>query len=282
MLALPLATCAKVSVNALSYDGTPLASAVEGVRYYDAHPYLIVAQLPVDPPATAPKSADDANQRGATSHSNKETSNQERAGKPTTTTTTGNKTAPTPADAPATAPGGGTSDTGFAASTRQYSIKLIYLPDYSRPYAISESPGLFGTTSMKPQLQNGWMLVSLDAAGDSKVSETLAAIASLIPAAFGVGAGPKPASTPSGTPSPNRNLGVGEGVPDNILPPGLYKLEYNKFGNLVGLRRVTGFCSDTGEYSRDELAKVLNAELSPSATSLLDDKCTTPTVIPSR
>jgi hypothetical protein len=59
-------------------------------------------------------------------------------------------------------------------------VRLIYLPDYTHPMAINENPGLFGLASMKPTLQDGWMLTSLEGSGDSKTAETIGAVAQLI------------------------------------------------------------------------------------------------------
>jgi hypothetical protein len=124
------------------------------------------------------------------------------------------------------------------AADVQTVAKLIYLPDYNRPMAISESPGLFGTVTMGASLQDGWMLTSLQGSGDSKTAETLTAAASLVSALAGGGAGaakaavPKPGGGPAGAPPPS---------PTKLLPPGLYSLVYNGSGILKDVCLVRAF-----------------------------------------
>jgi hypothetical protein len=258
---LPIIACAKVSVVPVNPDGSaPTNSPVEGVRYYEPHPYLLVARLPPNTQATGGNSPQESGSSG-------------RAAQSQTDNSTSNKAPMSAPAAPATGPSVGASDTSFSASTDQYSIRLIYLPDYSHPFAISESPGLFGSSSMKPQLQDGWMLTNLEASGDSKVAETVAAMAQLVSAAMGGGGG---AAKPAAPASAAR--AAGGPIPVDALPPGLYKFEYNTAGDLAGLVRVTGFCSRSGKYTKAELQaalglpRTLATSANPAIGSLVD-KC---------
>ncbi len=85
-------------------------------------------------------------------------------------------------------------------------IQIIYLPNMCKQRKIEMSAG-FGSAEMEPQLTEGWMLTGLGAKADSKVSDTIGAIASLIPAVFLTGGG---------------------------LEPGIYPLVFNDKGALVG------------------------------------------------
>lgn len=246
IMLLPALACAKVSVYPLQPDGKPLANATEGVRYYEPHPYLLVAHVPSD--ATTSTTGD--HQGGGAGRAAPAPNSAKPNPSPTPT-----------ANPPPATPAGGGSDTSFLASNSQYTLRLVYLPDYSRPYAISESPGLFGTASMKPQLQDGWMLTGLEASGDSKTAETLTAIAQLAGAAITGGA-----ATAAKPPTPSAAR-VAQPVPNDVLPPGLYKLEFNKLGGLAGLVRVTSFCRQAGNYSSAELLAAL------TNASILPDKC---------
>jgi hypothetical protein len=106
--------------------------------------------------------------------------------------------------------------------TKQYGIKLIYLPDYSRPMALQQSAGI-GSTTMKPTLQNGWMLTTLDSSADSKVAETLSSVASIIGAIHGGSGGS--GGSKSGGGAGGGAAGAGPVPP--VLPPGLYRLYFD-------------------------------------------------------
>jgi hypothetical protein len=270
-----LSACAGVTVKSLSKDGTASAGE-DGVRYYRPQPYLFVAALPPTPTATSqeavrtpgpqdipaddtppkkPKKKPNANAggTGASPGWNGPDVNGPRPGAAGDTTpkdTTTKKDDPASATPPAAS---STSDLSFAASTPQYSMRLVYLPDYSHPLSMSMHSGLFGTASFAPMLQDGWMLSSLQASGDNKVAETLTAVASIIAATHGGGA----AATGGGKDKGGAPGGVG---PDGtvtdpvsdiinsskiILKPGLYRFQYNEQGQLSGFCAVAYF-SGTG------------------------------------
>jgi hypothetical protein len=130
------------------------------------------------------------------------------------------------------------SDTSFMAATPQYMVKLIYLPDLAHPMAMSENTGLFGTSEMKPVLQDGWMLTSLDATADSKVAETLTAVAAIAGAAMGTGSGGG-----AGKAAAKNAASIESIIPHetHILRPGLYRFEYDKDGLLIGLTPLQHF-----------------------------------------
>jgi hypothetical protein len=143
----------------------------------------------------------------------------------------------------------------FGGNTPQYIMKLVYLPDLTRPMAMKISTGLFGTSSMKPVFQSGWMLTSLDVTADSKAAETLTALGSIVGAVVGMSAGGAPAATGAAKKKAAAPGGGASRVPVDlsglfapghyILKPGLYKFNYdtgpNGNGALTGLLPVTYF-----------------------------------------
>jgi hypothetical protein len=64
--------------------------------------------------------------------------------------------------------------------------KLIYLPDHSQQYVIHRKGGL-GTSEVTASLQDGWNLVSYGSKSDSKIPETITAVASLATSIAGLG-----------------------------------------------------------------------------------------------
>lgn len=187
---LSLTACAKVSVTPLDAYGNRTSQA-EGLRYYLPKPYLLVMAVPGG--STQAGSAD-------------ATPQVDLNGKPGAAPATGNA-APTAAQTPsanAAAPAAG--NTSYQAASAQYVAKLIYLPDYNHPMAVSESSGLFGTASMAAALQDGWQLTSLQGNSDAKVAETLTALASLVSAAGELPVGPVR----------RRQLSRGEGRPHHL------------------------------------------------------------------
>jgi hypothetical protein len=234
-----LGGCAGVRVTPLNPDGTAAAGAKEGIRYYMPAPYLLVASMPPLPA------------RGSTSTDSGDSEDPLIEDAQAAQSKKDSKTKPTKKDdgeGPSSAPAGGapSSNTSFLASTPQYMLKLVYLPDKTKPMAMSVRTGLFGAASMKPGLQDGWMLTSLDASADSKTAETLTAIASLVSSATTGGAA-APGKTKTMT---QNNKEVPENIPDfsdQILKPGLYKFVYDDAsGQLIGLHAVTYFSTVDG------------------------------------
>jgi hypothetical protein len=220
VLAGALAGCA--SVTAIPVDpktGQAVPGAVPGVRYYMPSPYLLVTEVPNDPSA-GPKGAGGAGGGPAPAA-------------PAPATPTDKKAA----DDSSGASPSPTTDTSFSMFTKQYGIKLIYLPDYSRPMVLQQSAGI-GSTTMKPTLQNGWMLTTLDSSADSKVAETLSSVASIIGATHG-GSGGSGGSKSGGAAGGGA---AGEAPVPPVLPPGLYRLYFDpSTGVLTKLCKVARF-----------------------------------------
>jgi len=197
----------------VAVDATTLKSkeVQEGVRYYMPKPYLLVTEVPADPTTKPNDNKNNGTESTSTSRTTTDTSSTNNSAKGSSGDN-GSGTSPS-----------ASTDTSFSMFTKQYGVKLIYLPDYSQPMVITENPGIFGSAEMKPVLQDGWMLTSLDASGDSKVSETIASLASLVGSAMGGGgsnaAGSSKGKTASGTES---TAAAPAALP--ILPPGLYEL----------------------------------------------------------
>jgi hypothetical protein len=103
---------------------------------------------------------------------------------------------------------------------------IVYLPDPRQQFIMQVSPldgslGI-GTASMKPTLQDGWNLTALEATVDTKVPETLTAIAGLVSAAR-----PAPPAGPGklGIPLPRPGgVKTDKGKP---VSPGLYRIDLN-------------------------------------------------------
>ena len=281
-----LAGCAGVTVTPLNPDdNTKVKGAESGLRYYMPMPYLLVMELPpstgsinstsnaVHPKPQSPPDAGLTNSNaaqptplspsdfnipanGATNLAAEaaaggpgtgatpkrpatNTPSPETAGTNTTDNVNSSQTSPAPI-----------SDISFGASTPQYVAKLVYLPDMRRPMAMKSSTGLWGTSAMKPALQDGWMLISLDATADSKTAETLQAVGSIAGAALGTGAAGSAAKTAASA----KAGGVGDGplqlpadlssyygATNGILRPGLYRFDYASDGVLKKLTAVSFF-----------------------------------------
>jgi len=213
------------SVTAISVDpntGQAKADAAEGIPYFLPAPYFLVTEVPID---ASPES--DGKQGGAA------VDKAAPAAKPDPS-----KSAATQ-DGSGTAPSS-TSDTSYSMFTKQYGVKLIYLPDPSRPMVLRQHPG-FGSTQMNATLQDGWMLTSLNSSTDSKTAETLASLASVIGAAYGSGSGA------TGTTKALKSGGAGQNeiaAPNPpVLPPGLYKIVFDKSGVLTNVCQVVRFAT---------------------------------------
>jgi hypothetical protein len=151
--------CAHVVSKPLQMNGQYDNAQSEGVRYYPPKPYLLVTEVPVEK-ATQP--ADSNTDDPPSDSKSKKTPSQQPADDSTQGNTSKQKTSGSSGASPSP-----TTDTSFSMFTKQYGVKLIYLPDYSHPMALSVSTGLIGSAEMKPTFQDGWMLTSLDATADS-------------------------------------------------------------------------------------------------------------------
>lgn len=122
------------------------------------------------------------------------------------------------------------SDMSFIATGGGYSMKLVYLPDYSDQQAINVSPGLFGAASLAATLENG-ALMNLNATDDA--SKILAAAAQVATAQVS-----KTASTAVKA-ATTKTMGIT--APQPLLAPGLYQFVYDSTGSLTGLRLMSAF-----------------------------------------
>ncbi|MGA2081555.1 MAG: hypothetical protein ABSH53_13235 [Holophaga sp.] len=207
-----LTGCAGVQVVPLNPDGTQAQKAAPGIRYYLPQPYLLVAELP---PVEAQAGGKDL--KSPSSSSGKPGDAGSAQGGDTTS---------------ASAAPSASTDTGFFAATPQYVMKLIYLPDYDHPMAITAKAGM-GTVQWNPTLQDGWMLTSLTANSDSKVAEMLTALGTT---ATGVKGGTTTKAAPSEEPGP-------KAAPSGAdkLDPGLYRFEFDSATHHFRLKAVTWF-----------------------------------------
>jgi nitrogen fixation protein len=99
-------------------------------------------------------------------------------------------------------------------------IQLVWLPNYNLGYTVKTTPGL-GTANGSMKLANGWQLAEFGAIVDTKIPETISAVADLLKAA-GVSA-----------------LTKGAPPKTSVLEPGLYRLKFDKEkGCFEGVERV--------------------------------------------
>jgi hypothetical protein len=110
-------------------------------------------------------------------------------------------------------------DDASKAGVATHTIQLVWLPNYNRGYAVKTTPGL-GTAHGSVKLANGWQLTEFGAIVDTKIPETIAAMADLVKAA-GVSA-------------------LTKGAPKTVpLEAGLYRLKFDKDkGFFEGWERV--------------------------------------------
>lgn len=221
-----LSGCA--SVTAISVDpatGRAKADAAEGIPYFLPAPYLLVTEVPID---ASPESNGKQGGAAADKAAPAAKPDPSKSGAPAATQ-----------DGSGTAPSS-SSDTSFSMFTKQYGVKLIYLPDPSRPMVLRQHAGI-GSSQMNATLQDGWMLTSLNSSADSKTAETLASLASVIGAVYGGG---------SGATGTTKAVKSGGGAQDEnaapnppVLPPGLYKIVFDKSGVLTNVCQVVRFAT---------------------------------------
>jgi hypothetical protein len=248
---LPLGACASVSVIPLDYNGRPKTDEAPGVRYYMPKPYLLVTQIKNDqlPPPTPPK--DGGGGAGAAG-----------GGDPTSPDKTSDKSG----DQNAPASPSPSSDLSYQLGNSSYLLNLIYLPDMSKTMAINIVPGVFGTSSAQPTLQDGWMLTSLQASSDNtKALDDFTTLASAL-----IGGGTKGATQAATT---KGGGGAGGAAPtptppDLGLPPGLYEFRYDEFGHLFGLCAVTLFSNKWPSPTHPNYGPITNTGFCPSLEAL--------------
>ena len=245
VLPIALSGCAGVSFNQLNPD-LSAKSAPQGAVYYLPKPILIVTADPklatgagdvagpgaVPPPAAAPAPAQGKAAPGAPPPAPGPAIPGHAGGWGAAPVGGADEEKPKEAVA---APAGGGGDQSFSVAVPGYTLKLVYIPDRSRPMRLSVHAG-FGTASLKPTLQNGWMLTGFDASADSKASEMLASIASLVTAAKG------PAAAAESAKGGGLDPGAAAAT-SSVLRPGMYDLRYDDRGNLLGLCPLSYFTS---------------------------------------
>jgi hypothetical protein len=253
-LTLLLAGCASINVKPLDADGKRiLPNADAGLRYYLPKPYLLVMRLPADPKSAALPDSVPANPPNANTTPNAPPPVQNKASHPAAIGHAGAGNPPGGAAAPAAKPdpgagvdspktpaidqsqspgaGAAVGSTQFTASSPTYVAKLIYLPDYSKPMAITTSTGV-GTVNLGAQLQDGWMLTSLQASSDSKTADILTSIASAITGSLGAATGSSAA----------KKAGPPGGGPQALLPAGLYMFDFERDPTAAAFGAVKQIC----------------------------------------
>lgn len=105
---------------------------------------------------------------------------------------------------------------------------FLPLPNKNEEYVIRARAGI-GSVTFKPTLEQGWNLTGFEATADSKVSETITALAALITAV-------RPQSEATLT-DKKREDDCATKVKDVKPRPGLYRLEYTN-GQVSGFTHV--------------------------------------------
>lgn len=131
-----------------------------------------------------------------------------------------------------------TAGSGEAAvstpSDKYVTLELKYLPDFSEEYSINVSPGL-GVANVEISLEEGWNLTGINQQLDSKFSENLQAVGSLIGAVApkGLIGTADEGETPPGT--------VKQVVAARNIPIGFYESVIGKDGGCRGKKRLYGW-----------------------------------------
>lgn len=165
LAAASVAACASIEAIPLTPAGKADPNQARGIRYWMPAPYLLITELPSQ---SAPQGGDDTNAvADAAPGGGGGDTNNAKGAQPSN-------------QVQASTPSGSATDTSFAASTTEYSVKLIYLPDLAHPMALKMRSGLLGTVTAAPTLTDGWMLTSMNGSSNSGVSDTLQAVGSLL------------------------------------------------------------------------------------------------------
>jgi hypothetical protein len=217
VLSMPLlGACSTVDFQQLrAADLAAKPEAPHGAVYYLPKPYLLVAQMPAPAARPSTEAPDPAPPPGTSSGAAVFPHSYGGEGDPKADS----KDDASPADTASP-----TSDFSFGGASNGYILKLVYLPDLTRPMAMSMQAGL-GTASLKPTLVNGWALTGFDATADSKTAEILASVAQVI------GAWKNPGNKDTG----GTDTSTKGGGASQLLRPGLYEFHYDQFGRLVAL-----------------------------------------------
>ena len=242
IFASSLAACASVSVIPLDYNGQPKPEAA-GIRYYMPKPYLLVTQIKTPTGGKPPPGGANNKTSTATATCNGTTATatcdggDKNAQPAAAANTTQNQSDATNKAGSSPSP---SSDLSYQLSTT-YLLKLIYLPDMSKQMAINVVPGIFGTSSAQPNLQDGWMLTSLQASSDN--TKALDDLTSLATALLGAGGKAATGGATAKTAAQARAKDMMGQQPPGPAPlaPGLYEFRYDEFGHLIGLCRLTSF-----------------------------------------
>jgi hypothetical protein len=225
-------------------------------------PYLLVTQIPNDN-----RSGKGNDQKNSNSGENRGPGSAANTGTKTTDTDTkGGGTSPSP-----------TSDLSYQLGNSIYLLKLVYLPDMSKTMAINIVPGIFGTSSAQPTLQDGWMLTSMQASSDN--TKALDDFTSIATAILGSGAKAATGGTTAAAAATNKKTqGPGPATIstelDPVLPPGLYEFRYDEYGHLIGLCTVSTFShnnkiSNTNLIPSDLVGVAVSGRYCPSLNTLI-------------
>lgn len=271
-----LGGCASINVQQLDAAGN--ASGAPGLRYYMPRPYLLVTEVPAPPtsgdalpqqkqPVGVPPpnvngdahAADGQRVGAAKGDAKKDKADKADETDKADKTADGKGTDPSASTATTAASAG--TDASYQHAFGTYQIKLVYLPDLSRPMVMTVSAGI-GTVSMQPTLVDGWMLTSFQGSADSKVAETLTAVAQLVTAQLGPATAAAGTAGSSAKKSSDGKVGA---APAPLLGPGLYSLEYDANGIIAGVCAVTLFAGslpdDQGSSGHVELCSKLRQSL---------------------
>jgi len=233
-----LTGCASISSVPLQSDGmTVVPGSTPGFRYYLPRPYLIVTEIP------APASPSNGSTGNAGFGASQGQGNSKGQTGSSGNNSSGSK--PSPQDAQPTSSSPATpSDLSFSASSNVYEVKLIYLPDYRHPMAVTLNTGLFGTAGLQLTIQDGWMLTSVSANTDnSKLADVVTAALQAVGGASSGGATKAASASLSGAKSA---AGLAGG---RVLAPGLYSIDFDRGSNRVATVCAVSYFDSTGSHA---------------------------------
>lgn len=245
--AATIAACGSITAVQLDpSDLTKKKDASEGIVYFLPKPYLLVAAGPKREAGTATHKLS-GDQRSKLNEILAKT-----RGLPTANAGDISRLIQSVLEEPPKPEGGTTADqtpapvgdsTSFWVGADQYLVKLVYLPDCAHPMALKISAGLFGNISVHPQLQNGWMLTSLNGTVDN--SALLSSLSTIVTAVKGQP--PAAVSAPDTGTKGDQSLSTAARAANGAAAPGLGGEPFP-----TGLHEIT--CTPTKEKSTSEIA----------------------------
>ena len=199
VVSLLICVCAGCTAHySAVHVGRPDDHTIDGFRYFLPKPYLLVTNLTT---AATPAPAKADNGKGDSGEKGVKDSADKFKGKPDD---------------------GGASP---APPNSTITVQLLWLPDTKEEYAVVMKGHSIGTFEGKLQLDNGWMLTSVNEKSDAKVAETLTAFSGLLSNVFAAAGLPTVSTASKGV--------TAQGEAPRPLAPFLYLFEVDLEGKTL-------------------------------------------------